>query len=251
MRGKQLGILGGLLIAMTMFTTNLFASEIEIGVVTQKSSAYYSADVLGEKAGYVFEGESLTIVEEVDGFYGVLLEEDELVYIEKSCLQVEQLEEEKDETEEVTTTNEVVNEPQPVKEEVAPVPKKEEVKISKGEEVVAYAKQFIGTPYRSGGNSLTKGVDCSGFTQQVFLKFGVKLQRSSRSQYASNGKKVTKDQLQSGDLVFYGYNGSVNHVAIYIGNGQIIHAPVPGKSVCIEPLWQRGCAPIIGYKRVV
>lgn len=79
----------------------------------------------------------------------------------------------------------------------------------------------------------------------------MKLQRSSRSQYASNGKKVTKDQLQPGDLVFYGYNGSVNHVAIYIGNGQIIHAPVPGKSVCIEPLWQRGCAPIIGYKRVV
>ena len=108
-----------------------------------------------------------------------------------------------------------------------------------------------GTPYRSGGTSLTKGVDCSGFTQQVFLNFGVKLQRSSRDQYASNGKKVAKAELQAGDLVFYGYNGRVNHVAIYIGNSQIIHSPVPGKTVSIAPLWQRGDAPIIGYKRVV
>ena len=250
MRGRQLGILGSLLVAVAVFNTNLFAADIQMGIVTEKSMAYYSADVSGVRAGYVFEGENFTIVEEADEFYGILLEEDELVYIEKSYLQVEEVPvaEEVPVVEEVSAVEEVVVQEKPIQEK--PV-QKEEVKISKGEEVVAYAKQFIGTPYKSGGNSLTKGVDCSGFTQQVFLNFGVKLQRSSGSQFASNGKKITKDELQAGDLVFYGYNGRVNHVAIYIGNGQIIHSPVPGKSVCIEPLWQRGCAPVIGYKRVV
>ena len=124
-----------------------------------------------------------------------------------------------------------------------------EKKVSTGEKVVNYAKQFIGTPYVSGGNNLSTGVDCSGFTQQVYKHFGVNLERTSRSQYACNGYAVSKSNLKEGDLVFYGYS-SVCHVAIYVGDGQVIHAPVPGRSVCIVPLWQRGDAPIIGYKRI-
>ena len=123
----------------------------------------------------------------------------------------------------------------------------EEVAI--GQEVVNYAKQFIGTPYVSGGTDLNKGVDCSGFTQQVYKNFGIQLERRSRDQYACNGYAVSRADLKEGDLVFYGY-GSVNHVAIYVGNDQVIHAPVPGKSVCIVPIQQRGDAPIIGYKRI-
>ena len=118
-----------------------------------------------------------------------------------------------------------------------------------GKKVVDYAKQFIGTPYVSGGNNLYTGVDCSGFTKQVYKNFGVNLERSSRSQYASNGYEVSREQLKEGDLVFYGYS-NVCHVAIYVGNDQVIHAPVPGKSVCIVPVWQRGDAPIVGYKRI-
>lgn len=121
--------------------------------------------------------------------------------------------------------------------------------VSTGEKVVEYAKQFIGTPYVSGGNDLNSGVDCSGFTQQVYKNFGVTLQRRSGDQYDCNGYAVSKEDLKAGDLVFYGYS-SVCHVAIYIGDDQVIHAPVPGKSVCIVPLWQRGDAPIIGYKRI-
>lgn len=244
MKSKRIGVIGGLLVAVAVLHTNIFAAEIQTGVVTKQSVAYHVADVTGEKVGYVLEGEQFSIVEETADFYGVLIEDDELVYVEKAYLQVEQ---ENSEVEQEPVVEEVVTPEKPAQEKTI----QEEVKLSKGEEVVSYAKQFIGTPYRSGGNSLTKGVDCSGFTQQVFLKFGVNLQRTSSSQFASNGKKVTKGELQAGDLVFYGYNGRVNHVAIYIGNGQIIHSPVPGKSVCIEPLWQRGCAPIIGYKRVV
>lgn len=118
-----------------------------------------------------------------------------------------------------------------------------------GEEVVAYAKKFLGNPYVYGGNSLTKGVDCSGFTSQVYKNFGVTLQRSSRAQYASNGYKVTKADLLPGDLVFYGHNGYIDHVAIYAGAGEIVHASSPKTGIKMSKL-EYG-KPIIGIKRVI
>lgn len=90
-------------------------------------------------------------------------------------------------------------------------------------ELVEYAKQFVGNPYVWGGTSLTKGADCSGFVQSVFKNFGIKLDRTSRAQ-AKNGTAVSESELQPGDLVFYSKNGTINHVALYIGGGQIVHA---------------------------
>ena len=90
-------------------------------------------------------------------------------------------------------------------------------------DIVNYALQFVGNRYVWGGTSLTKGVDCSGFTMQIYKKFGVKLPHYSGSQ-PSYGKKIKKSQLQPGDLIFYGENGKINHVAMYIGNGQVVHA---------------------------
>ena len=91
-------------------------------------------------------------------------------------------------------------------------------------ELVEYAKQFVGNPYVWGGTSLTKGADCSGFVLSVFKKFGVSLPHHSGSQ-ANYGTKISASELQPGDLVFYGNSrGTINHVAIYIGNGQVIHA---------------------------
>lgn len=91
-------------------------------------------------------------------------------------------------------------------------------------ELVEYAKQFLGNPYVWGGTSLTNGADCSGFVLSVFKKFGVSLPRVSASQ-ANSGTKISASELQPGDLVFYGNSsGIVNHVALYIGNGQVIHA---------------------------
>lgn len=89
--------------------------------------------------------------------------------------------------------------------------------------LVNYALQFVGNRYVWGGESLTKGVDCSGFTMKVYQKFGIKLPHYSGSQ-PSYGKKIKKSQLQPGDLIFYGENGKINHVAIYIGNGKVVHA---------------------------
>ena len=95
---------------------------------------------------------------------------------------------------------------------------------SRRSQIVNYAIQFVGNPYVWGGTSLTNGVDCSGFTMKVMQKFGVSLPHYSGSQ-AKMGKKVTSGNMKSGDLIFYaGSNGRINHVALYIGNGQVVHA---------------------------
>lgn len=106
-------------------------------------------------------------------------------------------------------------------------------------EVVSYAKKFIGVPYRWGGTS-PSGFDCSGFTQYVYKNgAGVSLPRTSRSQIGA-GQRVSRADLAPGDLVFYG--SPISHVGIYIGGGQVIHAPRPGRSVSITGLDNMGKA---------
>lgn len=100
-----------------------------------------------------------------------------------------------------------------------------------GQAIADYAVSFEGNPYKSGGTSLTEGADSSGFTQAVMAHFGISIPRISRNQatgeasYGSGGakpKQVQIKELQPGDLVFYG--DPINHVAVYLGNRQIIHA---------------------------
>lgn len=101
-------------------------------------------------------------------------------------------------------------------------------------ELVEYAKQFLGNPYVYGGSSLTKGTDCSGFTMSVFKKFGVKLSHHAASQ-AKEGTKISASDLLPGDLVFYADSrGNINHVALYIGGGQVIHASSPKTGIKIS-----------------
>ncbi len=87
-----------------------------------------------------------------------------------------------------------------------------------GQEVAGYASQFVGNPYLAGGTSLTEGADCSGFTWAVYQHFGVNLPRSSYAQ-ACVGTEVSYADVQPGDIIYYG-----GHVAIYVGNGTIVHA---------------------------
>jgi len=100
--------------------------------------------------------------------------------------------------------------------------------------IVAYAKQFLGNPYVYGGTSLTNGADCSGFTQSVFANFGITIGRSSRDQ-ADKGKEISVDAVQPGDLLFYAGGNYINHVALYIGNGQVIHASNSTTGIIISP----------------
>ena len=89
--------------------------------------------------------------------------------------------------------------------------------------VVSYALQFVGNRYVWGGTSLENGVDCSGFTMRILGKYGVSLPHSSKAQ-PSYGTKISASEAKPGDLFFYGSGRSISHVAIYIGNGQIVHA---------------------------
>ncbi|MCR4841840.1 MAG: C40 family peptidase [Eubacterium sp.] len=89
--------------------------------------------------------------------------------------------------------------------------------------LVNYALQFVGNPYVWGGTSLTNGCDCSGFVLSVYAHYGIGLPHSSSSQ-AGYGSSISSSEAQPGDLFFYGSGSSISHVAIYIGNGQIVHA---------------------------
>ena len=90
-------------------------------------------------------------------------------------------------------------------------------------DLISYATQFVGNPYVWGGTSLTNGADCSGFTLSIFAKYGVYLPHSSKAQ-ANCGTRISASEAKPGDLFFYGRGSSISHVAIYIGNGQIVHA---------------------------
>ena len=104
--------------------------------------------------------------------------------------------------------------------------------------IVNYAKQFLGNPYVWGGTSLTKGADCSGYVQSVFRHFNISLPRTSAAQ-STCGTKVSASDVKPGDLFFYAKYGRVNHVAIYIGNGQVINASSPKTGIKISNAYYR------------
>lgn len=103
------------------------------------------------------------------------------------------------------------------------------------QKVVDYALTFLGGPYRYGGSDPRTGVDCSGFTRFVLGNAaGVQLPRSSGSQ-ATQGVAVSADQMQPGDLLFYADRGGINHVAMYIGSGQVVHASTYETGIKVSP----------------
>lgn len=118
------------------------------------------------------------------------------------------------------------------------------------QDIVNYALQFKGNPYVYGGNSLTKGVDCSGFTQQIMKHFGVSINRTASTQ-AKNGTRISKTELLPGDLVFYGYKGKISHVGLYMGNGQVIHANNRRTGIIVSTLEGSQMLPYISATRVI
>lgn len=110
--------------------------------------------------------------------------------------------------------------------------------LTTGEKAVKIARQFLGTPYVWGG-AAPGGFDCSGLTQYVYGKLGVSLDHFAQTQYAQ-GKQVSRDQLEPGDLVFFGSSsGTIDHVGFYVGKGRYLHAPKTGDVVKVSSLADR------------
>lgn len=107
------------------------------------------------------------------------------------------------------------------------------------DELITFAKQYLGYRYRYGGSSPSTGFDCSGFVKYVYSNFGASLPGGATSQYNTLSWKVARDELQAGDLVFFRSPGSkrIGHVGIYIANGNFIHATKPGDVVSIDTLY--------------
>lgn len=108
----------------------------------------------------------------------------------------------------------------------------EAARLEKRQGIVDFALQFVGNPYVYGGTSLTNGADCSGFVMSVFAEFGYELPRVAAAQCAASEKKSVAD-IEAGDLVFYG-DGGIDHVALYIGDGKIVHASTAATGIKVS-----------------
>ena len=105
-----------------------------------------------------------------------------------------------------------------------------------GDSVASYAVQFVGNPYVYGGTSLTEGADCSGFVMRIYADFGYSIPRTADVQ-ATAGTEVSLSALYPGDLVFYDHGtGSIDHVALYIGNNQVVHASTSRTGIIISDI---------------
>lgn len=117
-------------------------------------------------------------------------------------------------------------------------------------EMAEFAQQFVGCPYVYGGNSLTNGTDCSGFTHLIYKHFGISIPRTASTQWAFFNK-ISASELKPGDLVFYPepYDpNDIGHVAMYIGNGQVVHASNARTGIKYS---QMGYRTIAGFGRVI
>ena len=102
------------------------------------------------------------------------------------------------------------------------------------EEIADYACEFVGNPYVWGGTSLTDGADCSGFVQTLFGIWGINTPRCADEQYFA-AEHITEDELEKGDLIFYGSSiYEIKHVAIYLGDGRIVHAKGKDYGIVID-----------------
>jgi len=117
-----------------------------------------------------------------------------------------------------------------------------------GQDIVNFAKQFVGNPYVWGGNSLTKGCDCSGFVHLVYKNFGYKTVRYSMS-FLYEGKAVSRSDVRPGDIVVYAMKNGIGHVAIYAGNGKIVEAQSAAAGITANR--SIDCREIVGIRRII
>lgn len=168
--------------------------------VREKPSAEQGVKIWAELSNQ----EKFPVVNELDEWVEIELEEENKAFINKNYVTVGY------------ALNEAIK--------FSPLEEKVNQSSSRRAKIVNFALQYLGNPYVWGGTSLTRGADCSGFTMKVLGNFGVSLPHYSVAQ-SKLGQKITSEQMRPGDLIFYSNSrGTINHVSMYIGNGQVVHA---------------------------
>lgn len=216
MSNKIKAILMAAAVSLMVLTQGVSAAQFDDGEQiftdgTESSDATGSVSALASALAKQTEEETQKFVEKEEEA-AQIREERRVEKAEKASEQAEQ-----DKTAALEAIQQTVEDARKKAEEEA-----EAQRVAKRQAVVDFALQFEGNPYAYGGTSLTNGADCSGFVMSVFANFGYSLPRVAADQCAASTKKDIS-QIEPGDLVFYG-NGYVDHVALYIGDGKIIHA---------------------------
>lgn len=200
--------------------------------------AYYDSNIKVASEQSIVLNNELFSTEEVNSKEEITVDMIEDSYVEQ----------EKNESMEVSNDKEIIAEKNRVYSMNLAVEVEDDIPYNEiiSNQVVNYALNFVGKPYVYGGNSLTNGTDCSGFTKLIFANYDISLPRSAISQSYS-GKSVGLGNIMPGDLVFSGYGGSICHVAIYIGNNKIVHALNENVGIVVTDLY---IMPILDVRRV-
>ena len=217
-------------------------------------------NIESKRIGYIDNGESVRLIEDQGEWLKVQYADDkqgyvaaEYVTIEEQFVYAKTLEEEAKEIaeREALLARAAVSEKEAA-ENVTITATPPDVTYSTNAElrsnIVDYAMQYLGNRYVHGGQSLAGGTDCSGFTSLIYKEFGYSLSRTPAGQLSSAGRSVDYSQAQPGDIICYGSNGTCTHVALYIGNGQIIHSANSRAGVIIG---KADYNTILGVKNVI
>lgn len=218
-------------------------------------------DITSERIGYLARGEKALLLEDCGEWLKVQYAESkqgyiaaEYVTIDEEFVYAKSIAEEQAELAAQRAQQERERESQQDRPEILTDLTPPDVTYTSNEElrrsIVEYAMQFLGNRYVHGGSSLAGGTDCSGFTSLLYKEYGYSLSRTPAGQYSSAGRSISYSEIQPGDIICYSSNGgaSCTHVALYIGDGQIIHEANSRKGVIIADATYGN---IIGIKNVI
>ena len=204
--------------------------------------AFYDSNIIASEQNIVLTNELFTM-REIESKEEITME---MLSLPEEVSEEEQSQEEKEE-EIIITEEEVTEDENTYSINLAAIETSVPYNEIISNQVINYALQFVGNPYVYGGNSLTDGTDCSGFTKLIYANYGIQLARSARAQ-SYNGIRVGLSNIMPGDLVFSGYNGVIGHVAIYIGDNKIVHALNSRVGIVVTDLY---IMPILDVRRVI
>ena len=222
-----------IIIAGRKDTEDQAGASMLIQVEDENTEVYSEPDTESQVVGQAEAGDTYDVLEMVDGQWAKISTGEFEGYLNTAAAEDE----------------EETLEDAPEEAPVVPVETAEEtaarVSAERLQAVVEYGLQFVGNRYVYGGTNPNKGADCSGFTSYVLRhSAGVELPHSSRSQ-AVQGREVSAAEIRPGDLVFYASGKRINHVALYIGNGQVVHASNERTGICVSEWTYRNPAKIV------